>query len=439
MRKLNKEVSDYLELLNLQTKDYENDDLPKSLQTNQHFHVKKKIIQEERRQEKSGFGGKVSRFFGGIFDNDWGYEYREVDVEVIDFQAITESIKDYQKTFSNHVTGYIHQWEHRSEKFLTKAEEEINRQRKAIQEKLSNLIEQQKIIDILFKINDFIQTIKKQKEFRQVQTERPQSGQAENKSINIRQKMSVQPETWSLYQLSHHLLHLHFKACLNSVQDRNKQQLKKLKKTVIWGWDTPSLLSFSERYFGLVLTETEEKKLETNGLVLPAQHSQLLVVNEHKLHPQVMQEIGSLVQKGYYNAYVLFHLIQSGQAQKAIHTSVLNRLPGIEESPINCVIQSIHEFKVSRNLDEGIRTLYDIFDDHSLFYKGEILINDKNPLYSMISLELDQPKTIVADAHEVIQKMKRDFDFLLAAPYEEDHIRKYIKALIDCRGGVLHE
>jgi len=439
IRDLNGKVSDFLELLNLQSKDYENDILPKSVRTQHYFSVKKKIIQEEHRRKKSGLGNKIARFFGDFLDEDWGYEYQTKDVEVIDFQAISKGLNSYQQKLSHSFYGFIDQWQNRLGKFLTKAKEEVQRQSMELEQKRSNLLEQQEMVAVLEDIKRVVRTVKGEEEFKRITSVKSQKKTQAKETTKDYSQVSIQEETFYLFKLSYHFLNLHFKKCWELVQREDRKYLKNLTRTLIWGWDTHSLLSYSERYLNITFSTDEEKKLENNGMVIPKKNNKLLFVNEQMLHPQVFKELKLLLQNGNYNIYVLIHLIQSGQARKRFIKSLLYEMPNCHKIPINCVIQSIQEFKEGRNLDEAVRVLYELICELNLLKKGKVLVNDKNPLYSMASLQLNEPKTIIADAQEFLHNIKVNYQYLTAIPGEEDHIRSFIKALIDCRGGIFNE
>ncbi|MFP7473390.1 dynamin family protein [Niallia taxi] len=436
MRSLNNVVKQLLDSLNLQTKDYENDLAPTVVSSNaQHFSVKRKIKKESYQVKKSGIGGKIGRFFGKVLDNDWGYTTKDDEYEVLDVEAISRNLKDYQEKFTGHMEGYISQWEGRAESFLFRAREEIQRRTDSFTQKSNNLLEKQEIVEILFLLKGFIIRLEEgsQKAKKTTFTQR-QKQQERKQSL---EKIAISEEIFGLYQLGHYLLSLPSKKCWDEVQKRNEQKCGKHTRTLIWGWDSTALIQFAQRHAGIQFIDKEEKQLESSGLILSGKNKEIILVNEGKLHPEIINGLKELTKSGHYNLYMLLNLIQIGAAEKALKNSILLTMNHITKLPVNFVVQSFTELKNADRVEEGIHTLYEKLNEWDIFKKGEVLINDKNPIYSMICLELSEEKTILVDAQEVLLKVKQNYQHLLAAPYEEEYIRAFVRALIDAKRGVL--
>lgn len=435
IRSLNEMVKQLLDRLNLQTKDYENDLAPTFINHAQHFSVKKKIKKESYQVKKSGVGGKIGRFLGKVFDTDWGYTTEYDEYEVIDAEAISQNLKNYQEKFTSQMEGYIRQWEGRTESFLFRVREEIQRRIDSFEEKSDNLLEKQEIIEILFLLKGIIARLEEgnQKAKRPTSQKRPKQ-QLRKSSLG---KMAISEEVFGLYQLGHYLLSLPFKKCWEEVQRRNKQKYGKHTRTFIWGWDSAALIQFTYRHTGIQFSDEEEKQLENSGLILSGENNEIILVNEAKLHPEIIDGIKELAKSGHYNLYMLVNLIQIGAAEKAFKNSILLTMNHISKQPVNCVVQSFNELKNADRVAEAIHILFEKLREWDIFKTGEILINDKNAIYSMICLELSEEKTILADAQEVLLKVKQDYQHLLATPYEEEYIRDFVRALIDVKRGVL--
>lgn len=435
IRSLNDEVQQLLNGLNLQTKDYENDLAPTIVSQGQHFSVKKKIKKESYQVKTSGVGGKIGRLLGKVLDTDWGYTTEYDEYEVIDAGAISRNLKSYQEKFTDHMEGYISQWEARTESFLFRAREEIQRRNQSFAEKSKNLLEKQEIVEILFLLKGFIARL--EEGGKKVKKPASKKRQKQEPSKGALEKVEISEEVFGLYQLGHYLLSLPFKNCWDEVQRRNVQKCGMSTRTFIWGWDSDALIQFAQRHTGIQFSETEEKQLENSGLLFTGANSEIILVNEAKLHPEIINGIKELMKSGHYNIYLLVNLIQIGAAEKAFKNSVMLNMHHIKDQPVNCVVQSFNELKNADMVTEGIHTLYEKLRDWNIFKNGEVLINDKNAIYSMTSLELSEEKTILADAQEVLHKVKQDYQHLLAAPYEEEYVRDFVKALIDVKRGVL--
>ncbi|MCP8970945.1 hypothetical protein [Ectobacillus ponti] len=435
VRSLDKEVQTLLSTLNLQTKDYENDVLPAKMGTDKHFSVKRKIEKEPYRAEKSGVGSGVARLFGSLFDKDWGYETRYREYEVVDLEAISKELAAYREKFSKQIAGYLEQWQRRAEAFLQRASAEIRRKTDSLHTKSKSALKKDEAVEVLFQLQNIMDALEKEgTKLRKARLNNAKVTAVDEKSSVA--KLSISEGVVGLYQLSHQLMSIPFRTCWSAVQERNQQKHKGLKRSIVWGWDSASLIQFLQRYPGIQMQDQEEEQFTHTGLFISRKKEEIVVVNEAKLQPDSMSGLLKLAKQGQYNIYILFNVIQIGAAEKAFQNSKLLQLPYTRQQPINSVLQSFTELKNADRVQEGLQILFEKLEQWDILQSGELLLNDRNPLYSMISLDLTKPKTILADAQEVLRRAREDYQYLLANPGEEQHLRNFVKGLIDARGGL---
>lgn len=432
MRSLNAAIAKLFKMLNMKMEDYEFDDHIKPIHQNKTPKIKKKIIEQTFSRAKSGLGNKVARFFGDVFNTDWGYERVRDNVEVIDFVAMSQSLKEYERIYSSQMEGYINKLEDRLISLLEKALVEIERRQLSLQEKKSISLEKEQMKQLLIKLEKHMKVLGREGMVIRNQMQKDKEPPKVKKiKKEKKSRILMKSGTWDLYKLSNHLLHIHFHKCWNVVQERNNTAQKGIQYSLIWGWDALAITSFTKRFLNCTLTKESENRLKNNGIAMIGKSKRIILINEPCLDQRTSRRLASMLNNDNYNVYVLFNLIQSGQTQKVIGQSELLKLPKIKQMPVNCVVQSINEFKVANNILEAMFTLFPILEEASLFHIGHLLINDANPLYSMISLDLHVVETIEADILEVFASIEHKYQYLLAQPNEETFIKTYIQSFID--------
>lgn len=400
--------------------------LSNSQQTQQFLNVQSSSEKIERKEKQKGLLGGAKRFFGSLANKNWGYETVYDEIEVVDKHAIKQNLNQYGQVFNNTLQQKLDEWAKQLEGAIRKLVTMQENQKKALAEKVASRdqltsLEQtiQKVHTLLTKLEkDLVQNEKVIQQYaRKIKNEKPivHSG----KII----KMEVNELTYHMYLMSHQIIRSIYKKCMCEVEALNKAKAS-YSQTIVLGWDENSIIQFVQRYFSLQITEQEQNKLSTNGLL---QKDQLYIVYENKLMKERNKVVKWLTTKST-NAFVLVDVTQAGQAKSQISKSEIISQLKQNKSICNLVMQSFAEFLVSGAYEEAVEMFNDIKRVEA-FKDGERLINDASPLFTLMHLQLDRSKTIVHDAAEMTHYIQINMPYLISSGHISRAYQQYLHAI----------
>jgi hypothetical protein len=97
------------------------------LQTNlKNLHLSTTKTRRTRRIKKSGVTSKISRFFGRILDNDWGYDVEEYDEEEINIQAVLKVLGGLQDEVVKPLQEFSQSWNDKFKQLQSELTKEIS-------------------------------------------------------------------------------------------------------------------------------------------------------------------------------------------------------------------------------------------------------------------------------------------------------------------------
>lgn len=103
--------------------------------------VKTKIVERSRTVKKKGAINKVKRFFGRIFDADWGTETEYYTETIVDDAATRESAKRYIERLQFEYGKTLESWHKNAQSTVSSIQQEIDLRLAAIQEKEQQVLD----------------------------------------------------------------------------------------------------------------------------------------------------------------------------------------------------------------------------------------------------------------------------------------------------------
>lgn len=398
----------------------------------QYFELKSTTETRSRQVKSSEIFGGAKRFFGSIFNKDWGYETVYDTVEVLDKTAIKRNLQDFETHFCQALSQKMQEWELQLQQAMTEMQSMQKHKRAALKEKkkyrdeLSNvklIIQQlqqiQCSLDSDLKNNDRVI----QKHALKMKNE---------KAIVLSGKMvkaEINAMTYHLYEMSRTILQTLFSKCLEHVESLNTNKHLH-QQTIVLGWDDLSLAQFMQRYFKMPLTNSEQAQLVKDGLLVKGN---CWVVFEMQLTEENRQQLKQLMEKGQFNMYVLVNIAQAGQARSQLTRSNVLKHPKAQHAVCNLVMQSFKEFIENGAYDEAVELLYEI-KKLPVFQQGEILINDPSPLFTIMHIQLDHSNAVVHDSTQLTRHIQHKLPFLIDSGRMSYAYNQYLNAIMKGTG-----
>jgi len=358
--------------------------------------IKKNETKERRVERTDGlFGGRVARFFGGIFNTDWGWEYEKYTVETIDKARTNEEIKNYIKRTSAAHARTVQNWRENLEKIL----EHIN---SFIDEEYSKFKDRQKEIENTLDVKNILDGLKiliKGMNLSE-KTKSPNTIIEESRTNNINlSRMELSKYQLGLYAISKSILHSVSKAALEKCREAINAPLKK----VVLGWDVESMRDFVIRFMGISFEseELEAKKQITVQDIICASHP-------------CAAQLKDIKNNGYpASFFIMVNAQQDGKAKNDIKELALkdNLKDG---DKVFFVVQDFDSLVNSGGITEMKTNLREYYKEFQIIdNKGFILINDDNPMYN-ISFVQDQlePCNSIQEEQKLLKLLKESLPFL---------------------------
>ncbi|WP_298825378.1 dynamin family protein [uncultured Planococcus sp.] len=400
--------------------------------TKDYFELKSASRTLSKQVESPGVMNKAKRILGSLFDSGWGYESIEENIEELDKQAICHNIEHFERNFNGIMSNKVNEWEQQLQLAMTNVYDMQEQQMIALDEKKTTRNEMKHVFTITSQLANIEQALDKDILANEKTIYKEAIKMKHEKSIVLSGKttnISIQTSTFHLYELSRQISQTIFLKCIQHIEQRNAD-LRVHNKTIIVGWDDLSLVQFAYRYFNVHISNEDQKKLSEIGLIV---ENNVFIVNDlvfNHDHPEFEKAIKS----EDFNTYILADVAQSGQAKKQIVRSRFLQHPVFNQVVCNIVMQSFKEFTENGAYREALEMLDDL-KTLPIFDKGEILINDASPLFTLMHIELDQSRTIIYDATQLTQFIQGKMSYLINSGLMHRAFHEYLHALTNRNGG----
>ena len=360
--------------------------------------IKTKSEVRTRSVKKSGFGGKVGRFFGKIFNNDWGYEEEKYTVTIIDNASTKKEIEQYMNRAKKMYTKEINEWCKKTKVPIDQLLEQIDNRKEAFEERKKVKIENEKLEKLIDKLYNIISNVKINKETNFINKQ-------EFKENISSSKLTVERFTKSAYgiaKISEHLSDLINKTT-NDVFLKNNNEID--NECIIVGWDIYSITTFAKRFYGILFMEDMIHILEDTGEFIIWKYK--FYFNPYKEKINKFMSV-----KSNKNIYILTNTAQYGSAKNQIFKSGICKFI-LEKDILSFVVQDFIELINGRGSIEAIQNMKSITKDLNINHKAFILINHNNPIYNIAIIEAQTNKIkIEKEEVELLKKIQKHFRYL---------------------------
>lgn len=376
------------------------------------LHMHTKSITKTRRVEKTGFSGKVGRFFGGIFgNNSMGYTYQNYEDEVLDKAETMKMVTSMCLMIAEAYEETIRDWSEKNSTLLDILEAELLRRKEQQEAMKKYLLDKEKNKQLIHALCDLTNRIQVQvNRLNKIKVKAAQVQEA-NRTFEAYSTVEVPNLVMNIHELADKIISQVFQITYEAVHKANKRRVRNLTGNIIWAWDLGSLESFTQRFMNDTLRESEVNKLRKEGLLVK---ESFMLVYEPSLTKKSDKQLNEVLYYIPCTLNVLVNGIQLGASCKQLAESRLRELADSEKRVVNIILQSLGEFIVNRELDEVIPALFEIRKMLPNALQGYLLINDANPFYSLVLVELQQRDEItLADETEIIKFLQDNFNDLI--------------------------
>lgn len=395
--KFNTQMKELILEFNLNPRDYFSGDLPSRQTPGATFNIAKKTETRTLRQEKKGIVNKVKRFIGSVFDNDdWGWDEYTEEYLVIDAEATQNRLAEFYNTMNRKTTYYLDNWKNTVSRIQTVLDLELQRRQDEENIKNNTIIEIQQRQDNLEQLNKIREKIKVQF-IPMKQLDQPEEKNVYEPPSIMRKRTQVEisEQVFNLYLISQVVLRRQFREIFSACQQSNHRKAgPKLTHSLVWGWDSYSLTSFIYRFTGYDLNSAQLQELYSQGITsYNIGKHRYIIVDEKQGASAMMSKLKKMI-SNHYNCYLLVDVMQYGSMMKQLQKSRIVEIPAFERCIKNWVSQSFTEYKVADNIEEWVKCIFDLRSYLDKHPKGHMLVNDSNPIYSLIMFELSSKKHI---------------------------------------------
>lgn len=343
-----------------------------SLHSFRDINLEKKTKSRRIRVEKSGFGSGIARFWGDIFDEDWGYEYETREMVVTDIEATKKKICDRLKDAYDRYTRAMENW---SEQSFARSMELIQREIAAEEEAYRKRRESAVAVESFSKLHrtltQLMQAIEKV-------IPNPAYGVQvlEGGSVFSSKKIEVSPYASSVLTLSRRALQL-----------QHREIAKKFIQATGCTGHTPVLIGWDEGSRDVFLLQTGIA--DANIMLFPAAPVNLPARKKKCV-------------------FVLVNTVQFGAALKQI--SALKLGDHLDKNDfVVWVVQDFQELMVGGHTAEGLTQMGELARQTSIPCRSMIYILHENPLYNLVFLNYQMDPSLHQAPERVVREIQRTY------------------------------
>lgn len=356
-----------------------------------------------RYMEKRGFFSGIARFFGNIFNTDWGYNI--VSEEVFDSEETYKRAVEYLERVIQNCSVDCARWLESAESYadqlcgIVKRRYEENEARKADipdKEAMSEMIEG---LEELYSSVPDIKTAS--------------SGTVKHTGTELSlslEEMSADRKALGIYELAVTLK----RKISRFVMQKAHEELCCGGADIIVSWDALCASSFLSGGFDITKSEGELKGINKSGAVITA------VLPDAKDVEELKRVIAVSQQGGGVNLFVMFNAIQYGEARSALDR--LGVCPMLtDRDRVFLVVQDFEELINGDCVCDALRNMREACGELDTKAACSILINSENPVYGLTALYANlSGSNLLIDEVNCLSELKRHLPFLLTRASERE-------------------
>lgn len=354
-------------------------------------------VESQTRPKTSGpFGGKVARFFGDIFNTNWGYE--KVPMKVFDSKETLKSAVNYLECVTKNCSADCGRW---LESAKSQADQLCSIVRNRFDEneaRKADIPDKHAMVEMINGLEEL---------YSQVPYFKPNSsGTVRHTDTDLKlslEKIKIDRKVYGMYEIAS-IIKRKISLC---VMQKIHTELCCAGLDIIISWDALSASAFLNNSFGKTISNAELKginRLESvTVMVLPITNG--------------IEEINSMIKEfhrnGGTNLFVMFNAIQYGEARNA-----LERLEVFSTLNVNdrlfLVVQDFEELINGDCVCDALRNMKEACAELNTQAMRSILINSENPIYGLAALYAEMSNTnLLIDEVECLSELRKHFPFLL--------------------------
>lgn len=343
-----------------------------SLHSFRDINLEKKAETERVRVKKSGFGSGIARFFGGLFDTDWGYEYETMEKVVTDIEATKKKICDRLKDAYDRYSRSMKDWsEQNFERSMELIQREIAAEEESYRKRRESVVAVESFSKLHWALTQLIQAIEKD-------IPNPAYGAqtVEKRFASTSKKIEVDPYISFVLKLSRRALQL-----------QHREIAQKFIQTIGCSGHTPVVISWDEGskdefLFQTGIADAKVILFPTSRANLPAQKKKCV--------------------------FVLVNTIQFGSALKQIMALKLGDYLDKNDFVV-WVVQDFQELMVSGCTSEGLTRMGELSHQTSISCWSMIYILHENPLYNLAFLKYQMDPSLRQNPERVVHEIQHTY------------------------------
>lgn len=350
-----------------------------------HIHTKP----HTRMVKKQGFGSSVVRFFGRLFDTNWGYE--EVTEYVYDNEKTKQSVIRYFDSIISTYKNFCNKWESSAQTQVNLLLEQYQNRLEAFENRKKSQLDKRKVQEVINKLENLMAKIPDVAESSVQKT-----ASVENLDFHWHMiQVKLDPCTYAMVKLADRTrISLH----KNTIRAITYQQ--EPKNIIVVAWDSDCAARFVNNSFGYHEGNFGEGITSLHNITV------LLMPTRKQLNTLLQPA------KKKRCVFVLFNATQFGSGLNDVNRIGLVRFFSKNDS-VYFVVQDFAELIVGEGIKEGIKNMLSIGEKLSLKKEYQILVNHSNPVYNLLIGELQRhPCVTHTDEIALLNSIQQRFPYL---------------------------
>ena len=343
-----------------------------SLHSFRDIKLEKKTKTDRIRVEKEGFGSGIARFFGGIFDTDWGYEYETTKKVVTDVDATKKKICDRLKDAYDQYSKVMRDWsEQNLVRSLDLIQGEIAEEEESYRKRREAAVAVESFSKLHRTLTQLIQAIEKD-----IPNPAYDVQVLEGHSVFSSKKIEVSPYSSSVLTLSHRALQL-----------QHREIAKKFIQAVDCIGHTPVVIGWDEGCKDVFLLQTGIA--DAKIILFPIGQADLPARKKKCV-------------------FVLVNTVQFGAALKQINALKLGDHLDQKDFVV-WVVQDFQELMVGGHTAEGLTQMGELARQISIPCRSMIYILHENPLYNLVFLNYQMDPSLHQAPERVVYEIQHTY------------------------------
>ncbi len=344
---------------------------------------------ESKRVKKSGFGSGIARFFGGIFDTDWGYEY--VSETVYDHEKTRESIIKYYDSVISIYSSSCDKWETSAQTQVNMLLAQYQNSYDAYEARKQSLLDKEKIKNVISSLETLMKSLPEA-----VEKSAKKSISVENPDLQKRTvSITLNTGTYAVKKIVD-------KICLNIHQSVFKAFTGRMMLTncIVIGWDSDSIAMFVNQNF-------QYHQIQFSDGITTFKNMRIFL----KPSAEDMKSLKQFRPEERY-IFIIFNTAQFGSGLSEVSRAGLEKIFSPKDK-VYFVVQDFAELITGEGIQEGIKNMLSIQKTLSLKVPYQIMLNHTNPVYNLLAGELQlHPCVTHTDEIALLNDIQQKFSYL---------------------------